>query len=392
METALCISKTKIGTFKLFLNSFIFSICFNVKIFALIIGKENVIPFVLLFCFLSTIAINGFSIILKYPKKIFLSIYLYVVLTILWLIGGNEIADIYYFSAIIFAFPAIIITNADFVYRWVVLFSLLLGILFCIQVDGYGFLWGDSGEKMYYSYMILPFIILSIIGIILYRKNIFIVCLSICNILIYIPIFLLVGVRGVYMSIMVFVFILLYKTKVFIRFKKQMLLLIVLLSIFVFNIDFEKFIYWLSDFFSAMNIEVYAIDKYLLMLGHSDISNGRSLLYEHAIVGFFDSPLIGNGLGVFEKYNSGLYVHNLFLEVLYEGGILLSSVIFYVLWRYIQYVKGEIDYERYMFFAYLFVAGVSILFYSNTLWRVVAFWLFVGLMFNLYNLKNGKIS
>ncbi len=60
---------------------------------------------------------------------------------------------------------------------------------------------------------------------------------------------------------------------------------------------------------------------------------------------FEESPIWGNGIGsVF--YKVGFYSHNIFTDLLCEGGILLTSVFIYILFRFLVKIKRLISYDR----------------------------------------------
>ena len=154
-------------------------------------------------------------------------------------------------------------------------------------------------------------------------------------------------------------------------------------------VDFELLFTWISQVLSDNDMQIYAVDKYLAMFSHGDVSNGRGELYADAFAGFLQSPVWGHGVGLFEQSHDGLYVHNIFLEVLYEGGVLLACIIFYPFYVYFRYLflSPEND-KTYIFFAFLFSVGVSKLFFSGILWNVPPFWLFAGYMFQPLLRKN----
>ena len=371
----------------LVINSFIFSVFLNVKIFAVILRVENVIPIVLLSSLVLAFVVNGISILTQNNVKFKVLFYLLFVLTILWLISHNETADLYYMSVLVFGFPAMIISNMKISFYWITIVTLLFGLILFRYIDIFSWaMESDAGEKMYNSYLILSFILFSLVGIYIYRKDTVVVILSVINLVIYVPILLAIGVRGVYISIALFFLLIMLNTSFFVRNKKPIMVISIFFIFLLFSVDWfdliEKIRIWLANY----DIEVYALEKYFIMFSNEDVSNGRSQLYGNAISGFISSPIWGNGLGVFEQRNEGLYVHNIFLEVLYEGGIMLSVVFIYGFIRFLKLVYRcrEIEKDCYTFVLMLFVLGCSILLFSNTLWRVVTFWLFLGVTFNKF--------
>lgn len=372
------------------INSIIFSVFLNVKIFAVILRVENIIPIVLLSSLILTFAINGFSILTQNSVKFKVLFYLLFVLSLLWLISQNETADLYYMSFLVFGFPAMIISNMKISFYWITIVTLLFGLILFRYIDIFSWaMESDAGEKMYNSYLILSFILFSFIGFYIYRKSTVVVILSVINLVIYVPILLAIGVRGVYISIALFFFLIVLNTSFFVRNKKSIIISSIFFMVFLLSIDWFELIEKLRIWLAYYDIEVYALEKYFIMFSNEDVSNGRSQLYSNAISGFISSPIWGNGLGVFEQRNEGLYVHNLFLEVLYEGGIMLSVVFIYGFTRFLKLVHKcrEIEKDYYALVLVLFVLGCSILLFSNTLWRVVTFWIFFGVTFDKFKYK-----
>lgn len=372
---------------KLIINSFIFSIVLNVKIFSVILRVENIIPVILLVSLLCTFMVNGLSIIISNITKLKIMFYYMIITTFLWIIAPNHVADLYYMSAIIFGIPAMIITNVKISYYWITFISLILGLLLygSIEVSSL-ILEGDAGEKMYYSYLILPFILFSIFGFSLYKKDLYIIFLSVINLIIYVPILVGVGVRGVYVSLLLFFILMLIKTDFFQNKKKYIVVPVIVLTFLIFSIDWLNIIENASAWLANYDIHIYMLDKYIMMFTNNDVSNGRLELYQNAFSGFLASPIWGNGFGVFEKENEGLYVHNIFLEILFEGGLLLSIIFIYAFYRFVKIVKEckKIEADYFLFVVLLFVIGCSILLFSNSLWRVVSFWLFFGVILNKF--------
>jgi O-antigen ligase len=78
---------------------------------------------------------------------------------------------------------------------------------------------------------------------------------------------------------------------------------------------------------------------------------GREDLWKNSILGFIESPVIGYGLGSSGMVSSGRptwYPHNLFLQILLDGGIiafiLLFSIFVYpILYTYSQYRNGYLQ-------------------------------------------------
>ena len=72
----------------------------------------------------------------------------------------------------------------------------------------------------------------------------------------------------------------------------------------------------------------------IYLASNGDIMNGRTDIYRLAWEGFCDSPILGNGIGVFSDRFGGQnmpFIHNIVLQLLYELGILLPIPIFMIM-------------------------------------------------------------
>lgn len=77
-------------------------------------------------------------------------------------------------------------------------------------------------------------------------------------------------------------------------------------------------------------INLPVLDKTFELISQNNIGNGRSALFAKAVMAIQQSPIIGHGVGYFEKVSSGQYTHNYFLQILCEFGIvgLIFAIIF----------------------------------------------------------------
>tara|TARA_Y100000766_G_scaffold217057_1_gene188920 strand:+ start:102 stop:1112 length:1011 start_codon:yes stop_codon:yes gene_type:complete len=116
------------------------------------------------------------------------------------------------------------------------------------------------------------------------------------------------------------------------------------------------FIFLIVSGFIIYFLNSYAIfDLFILRIESisddpTGLSNPRFNMWVAGLNGFMDSPLIGNGIGSFGEYYTGLdsrgYPHNLFIEILFESGLigfLLFSIFMYVLFKFIFVNKSKIE-------------------------------------------------
>lgn len=86
-------------------------------------------------------------------------------------------------------------------------------------------------------------------------------------------------------------------------------------------VDAAKF---LSDKFESMGFSTRVFDHFIE--GEITKSNGRNLLYDNIIHAIEEKPILGYGL-MGDRTIVGFYVHNLFLEVLCQFGVVIGSMI-----------------------------------------------------------------
>jgi hypothetical protein len=264
------------------------------------------------------------------------------------------------------------------VLRYILLLSLvLLPYVYRIEfgVEGYDAV--DYGMWMSISYGILPYLNANI-TLLFFDKSRILRVLAALSILAYLPKFILYGSRGSILSFLLCIIIcfLLKKNfslrQIFIKTIKWCALLI-LFSPLVYN--FLKFI--------VTEYNIFFLRKIVYASGIVEAMNGRDVLYVSALQGFISSPLYGKGIASFDNY-SGIYPHNIFLQVLYEGGIIFAVPLFYLILRSVNLIfKRTIEYDKRIFVLYLFVTSLVNLLFSSNFWRHQIFWLLIGLILSL---------
>ena len=159
-----------------------------------------------------------------------------------------------------------------------------------------------------------------------------------------------------------------------------------LLTYLLFQVGRRPF-YYLSIFAATVvvsiilfNIIPEEVSSRILMNSTStdDVSSGRYDLWSLAYSFFLEAPLIGNGIGYFESYGSQhIKVHNVFLSILVEFGIvgfiLYTSVIFSIIF----FKAGSMHVKRARIFfivSWLPIAMTGVWEFSSAPWFVFA-WL-----------------
>ena len=165
------------------------------------------------------------------------------------------------------------------------------------------------------------------------------------------------------------------------------------------TVNTQRILLWLNELLFSFDIEVAALTKTInfierkgLFLG---ILNGRDLVYARGYELFKESPIYGNGIGVYADKYDGSYPHNLFIQLLAEGGIILTVpfiIIFLInLWYLIKpWINKDKIYEIRLYILFLFIICIPRLMFSSYFWREEAFWLLIFVLFSMLSNKKGN--
>lgn len=232
-------------------------------------------------------------------------------------------------------------------------------------------------EQIGRAYAFLPIILIAVI-LILYRKLFTIrkyeqIVMVFMGMLAFIFLIFDCGTRGTLVSLALSVIILLIiKEK---NVKRNIIILgIGIAAVFILNY-YQEILRVLQSVLDSYGIKIVALDKMIFLMDLNSADNGRTLLYEAARKYFYSSPIIGHGVGYFEKMQ-GSYVHNIFLEILCEYGVI--GMIFaggFLIFNFAILIRGEISQTK-IFGAFLFCISIPMLLFNNTYWLVPQFWIY----------------
>ncbi|WP_353101111.1 O-antigen polymerase [Myroides odoratus] len=245
----------------------------------------------------------------------------------------------------------------------------------------------DYGMWMGISYGLLRLVLAIIAVLLLYRKNIkqlYIIILCV-TLIFYSTIYFKYSTRGALFAIIFFLFVYYFIQGNKVIRKKIMLFIACLGAVFV-VFNFEFFLSSLIGFLSVFGISIKALDKVLMLSGSGNFDNGRGALIDKALDGIYSSPLFGNGFASFERmYGDGYYVHNFFVQILYEGGIVLFIPILFILIYGVKCIFTKyLPFDERIFVLFLFCAGIIELFFSSVYWKSVFFWFFIFYCLRLF--------
>lgn len=201
------------------------------------------------------------------------------------------------------------------------------------------------------------------------------------------------GTRGSIVALLIFVALfLIYKRK-----KKAgiLLLLFGIIAVILYQ-NSVAIITILNSSLNNIGIKVEAISKTLFKLNNGGtLLNGRDSLYSMALKCIEKNPLIGVGIGGFEKLSASSisgrnYTHQYFLEILCEYGVIGAA---FIILFYIKPIK-KIFFETHENSIYgsgsaflgflLFSSSMPMLMFNNSYWLLPSFWLFFAWCVNQY--------
>lgn len=263
--------------------------------------------------------------------------------------------------------------------KWVFLIGVAIAILI---ISGFAST-GSSYSMSLSYYMLLPAIIY--LNDIIDRKKIKSGLIFIVSLLI----ILSLGARGPVMCVGVFVILKFISTLKDISYTKAILYILLLMIAMVGIIFLDKILLYLYEFLLSKGINSRSLR---LFLRDGIYMSGRDAIYSEMIKEIFNKPFLGLGLASDRRILSGrnAYVHNIFIEVIMNFGIiigaLLSLFLLYLLVKNIL-IKDEQIYT--LMIIWISIGFIHLLISSSYL-NDFKFWIYLGLSLN--SLKDSKIN
>lgn len=194
------------------------------------------------------------------------------------------------------------------------------------------------------------------------------------------------GSRGPLIPIVTFVFLKLIKSNS--NSFKNMIQKILLISIF-FGLAFlyRPILNTLSNFLDYLNLNSRTIR---LLLDNLLYLSGRDNLYISSLNLIKDNPIFGYGI-FGDRYLLGTYVHNIILELFIDFGLIIGSlIIFVIVYKMIIRIFQTKNIIKYEIFIMWFSIGVIPLFVSGSYLTSANFWVFIGILFSKYSRETKK--
>jgi O-antigen ligase len=262
--------------------------------------------------------------------------------------------------------------NINIVYG-VILYIGLLSIPFLHFMDYESFV---PSNKMGLSYALLPILLCSIINIFDGIKSKKISVIVLCSSLL---VLVRIGSRGAVLSLIVFLLLYFYARK-YRNNKKSIFIIMVfgLLAFFISN-NFISILMWAKKALNKININIYFINKTISYFQQGKLLNSRDIIWSNSILGIKEAPIIGHGIGTFEAmYDT--YTHNLFLNTMWEGGVLFTIPVIIVLVVVITKVLKNVEVNKTIFLILLFTLSYIPLLFSSTLWYNQYLWILISIL------------
>lgn len=241
----------------------------------------------------------------------------------------------------------------------------------------------ENDEWMMAIYNIIPLLVASISYQFFGQKTI-IKIISVISLVMYFPMFIIHTPRGAVVTILFSIIIFTIQKLLTQGVGRKKLITTGIIIIVFMIITFEVIVGYLQNVASLY--ELRWLSKFVF---EEDVSNGRTSLYQMALNGFFQSPLWGNGIASFNNYS--IYPHNLFLQMLYETGVLMFIPVSYLIYKafMIMILKRESSID-YRLITFLFIISIIQLSFSSHFWMRQQFWMLIWIMLSMVPLKNSR--
>lgn len=369
------------------INSWIVALFVCSTCIAVVIPSQGIVVLtnIVLFGAMIVLNIRHYSL-RKYAPSIVMATLLLVLFMINMLIHSQPLVTEYLLHFICFGIPLLFIplqhVSFDKVIRNVAIAAIFFLPFFLMHNYGYtatgGNAGSDEGEMMTASYRALPLILAAFLASMKETRIIWKWCFLLLG-TIYFAFLMVIGSRGAILSVLVF-FVMIFISRAKSKAGKITLTGITVILAMVLLTKFEKIIEWLYNKTEAFGLSLLALSRLYYKATQGDnMDSGRGDLIAEALRDFMDSPIWGKGIASFHNFSR--YPHNLFVQMLQEGGLILFipfAIIFYIGLK--DLVLGDRKSIYYRALLFTFCGGVMQLMFSNYFWTSSIFWLFVVLV------------
>lgn len=147
-------------------------------------------------------------------------------------------------------------------------------------------------------------------------------------------------------------------------------LVIVISGLFI--ITQENYLLKFNDYLNSKGIFSYAITKYVDK--SESFSSGRVQRYELALNDIEQHPFIGNGVGNYSSKYGLNYIHNIFLQLIDEGGLLLLTIIIILILKFFLVLINTKNIDEKLIYILLISLSFKLIITSQY-WDEFSFWI-----------------
>lgn len=191
--------------------------------------------------------------------------------------------------------------------------------------------------------------------------------------------------RGSIMAFCLFlILILVFYTKI--KVVKKLMIFSGIIVAVTLTIFFEYFLNQINNLLIVnFNIHSTLMHKLIYQYNSGSFTSNREEMWGNAFELFSNNFLIGAGIGSLEG-EYGYYAHNYVLQLLSELGIFMAfPFILLSIYGLYKILKSEHGNEEILLICILFSLSIPRLFISETLWNSSFFWMYIFLMYKIFN-------
>ncbi len=145
---------------------------------------------------------------------------------------------------------------------------------------------------------------------------------------------------------------------------------------------YDVILRWIQIIFASYNIKFNFINKILRLAERNNIMNGRLGLFRITLQMFLQAPIIGHGISSFSHYTLMVYPHNSILQLMFDGGIVLTVIVLCMVISRTRKNMQKSDVYGFAFFLFLFFVSVPGSMVSGDLFENSSLWLWVFMLMN----------
>ncbi len=196
------------------------------------------------------------------------------------------------------------------------------------------------------------------------------------------------GSRGAIICIVIFTILKLFKLRHHMTFKKILRSYTMLCMIIVSFINYKRILYYLNEILLSFNIQSRTVSLFLREEIHF---SGREELYKQILNAISENPILGVGIGGDRLILNGIYVHNIFLEILVNYGLFFGSFFIIFLCLLIAKLLANNNLNKYDLVIFWISFGFVHLLVSGSYLVDSRFWILMGLLINLTFVRATKL-